>query len=330
MWKQKYHKSYFNETYELRDTLGASILKYDNFPKSLFKYTKAEHGIKSLKDDYIKVSTPFEANDPFEGDLLFEYDLLSQHYKTDLLIKQLDAPEFNLSKRDKETITNSKNPLDKLIELLYENEFYLSDGLNFKDFKKKFIEGYTDFEHYTVRNFNKELKKQILFISLSECNNINPMWAHYADNHKGICIEYNLSSENSLLDEPCHPICYVDHADYSEEINQLDNDKRNKLKVLEEPFLKKSIDWNYEKEWRILFNKTQIKAIMEHLKFSEFIEKRNKLCFMKFPKPTSVFLGLKISNENQTKIKKICNEREINVYKMVKDESRYNLNFIEI
>lgn len=330
MWKQKYHESYFNETYDSGKPFDASLLKYENFPKSLFKYTKAEHGVKSLEDDYIKLATPLEANDPFEGDLFFEYDLLSEQYKTDLLIKQLDAPEFNLSESDKETIINSQNPLDKLIELLYEKDFYEGRKLNFKEFKRKFMDAYKQFESYTVKNFNKELKKQIVFVSLSECNDISPMWTHYADNHEGICIEYNLCSPDSLLDEPCHPICYVNHADYTEEINHLDNEKRNKLKLLEEPFLKKSIDWSYEKEWRILFDKTQIKATIELLNLSDFIEKRNNMYFIKFPKPPSVFLGLKISSENEIKIKKICEERDIRVYKMVKDKSGYNLNFIEI
>lgn len=91
--------------------------------------------------------------------------------------------------------------------------------------------------------------------------------AHYADNSKGVCIEYDLSASNDFyLEEPCHSICYVEHVDYSEEINQLQNDNRNKLKILEQPFIKKSINWSYEQEWRILINKIQLNATIELLK----------------------------------------------------------------
>lgn len=331
MWKNKYYNLYFSENNEFKDGIRASVLKHENFPKSLFKYTKAKHAIFSLDKYYVKVSTPFETNDPFEGELFFDYDLLSNEYKDDLLIKQLDEPSFNLTREDKEIIINAPNPLNKLIEILYENEFFISKGLSSVEFKEIFIEGYSDFEHYTVKNFNNALKKQIIFVSLSESNNIVPLWAHYADNNKGVCIEYDLSSsQDFFLEEPCHPICYVEHADYTEEINQLQNENRNKLKLLEEPFLKKSIDWSYEKEWRVLINKTQLKATIDLLKKPNIIQKTDEMCFIKFPKPTSVFLGLKISDEEELKIKEICHKRNINVYKMIKDESGYNLNYIKI
>lgn len=331
MWKDEYYELYFNENNQERDIVGALLLKDKNFPKSLFKYTKAKHAITSLEDGYIKVSIPSKANDPFEGDLFFDYGLLSKEYKDDLFIKHLDNPVFNLTKNDKETIANDENPLDKLIEILYENKFFCSEGLTFKEFKKSFIEIYSEFEVYTVKNFNDELKKQIIFVSLSESNDIPLLWAHYAEGSKGVCIEYDLSSSQSfVLDELCYPIYYVNHSDYAEEINQLKNDDRNKLKILEEPFLKKSIDWSYEKEWRVLINKTQLKATMVLLNDSEIIRKREGLCFIRFPKPTSVFLGLNISEEDEIKIKEICRKQDINAYKQVKDGMSYNLNYIKI
>jgi len=332
MWKDEFNKLYFGETNHERDIIGALSLKHENFPKSLFKYTKAEHAISSFSNEnnYIKVSIASEANDPFEGDLFFDYGLLSSSYKEDLLIKQLNNPIFNLTKDDKEIIFNDNNPLEKLIEILYINKFGGSEGLTFEEFKKRFKEVYSEFEHYSVINFNNELKKQIIFVSLSESNNIVPLWAHYADDHKGVCIEYDLSLNDFPFEEPCFPINYVEHADYTEEINQLHNDNRNKLKILEEPFLKKSIDWSYEKEWRVLIDKTRLKSTINILHDSKIIKNEGKLCFIKFPKPTSVFLGLKISKEDEIKIKEICHKRDINVYKMVKDESEYNLNYVKI
>lgn len=330
MWKKEYHKLYFHDVRDVKSQAKASILKEENFPKILFKYMKAEYAVGSLKDDFIKVSNPFNVNDPFEGDMLFDYDMISQQYKDDLLIRQLDVPVFNLSDEDKNMIVNSKNPFYLFMDIVYNNDSKLGDGLRFDEFKLEFVGIFKDFAHYIVKNYNLELKKQMLFVCLSESNNIIPMWAHYADNHKGVCIGYDLTDFELGCEETCHPILYVHNSDFAKDISNIDNDKRNKLKVLQEPFLKKSYDWSYEKEWRILIDKIKLKQELKSGFLTDFIDKREELCFVKFPKPVCVFLGLDISAECKQTIMEICKKREIDVYKMIKDSSKYNLSYIKI
>lgn len=330
MWKKEYHDLYFYNNWDIKSRSKASILKRDNFPKILFKYMKAKYAIRSLKDDFIKVSDPFNVNDPFEGDMLFDYDTVSQQYKDDLLIRQLDDQDLNLSDEDKKRIVNSENPLDSFMDIVYHNDSFDGDGLTIDEFKINFTNTFDDFAQYTIKNYNKELKKQMLFVCLSESNNIIPMWAHYADNHAGVCIGYDLNDFELGCEETCHPILYVHSSDFTQEINNIDNDKRNKLKILEEPFLKKSYDWSYEKEWRILINKIQLKQSLKLGFLKDFIEKRDDLCFIKFPKPVCVFLGLNISEDCKKEIINICEKHEIEVYKMIKDSSKYNLDYEKI
>lgn len=176
MWKKKYHELYFRDTRDIESQAEASILKEENFPKILFKYMKAKHAIGSLKDDFIKVSDPFHVNDPFEGDMLFDYDMISQQYKDDLLILQLDVPVFNLSDEDKNLIVNSENPLDSFMDIVYNNDSGWGEGLTMEEFKLEFVEIFDEFAQYSVKNYNHELKKKMLFVCLSESNNIIPMW----------------------------------------------------------------------------------------------------------------------------------------------------------
>lgn len=330
MWKNEYHELYFHNTRDIKSQAKASILKEENFPKILFKYMKAEYAIKSLADDdFIKVSDPFHVNDPFEGDILFDYDMISQQYKDDLLIRQLDLPVFNLSDEDKNLIVNSKDPLDLFMDIIYNNDSKWGEGLTIDKFKLEFVETFDEFAQYRVKNYNLELKKQMLFVCLSESNNIIPMWAHYSDNHTGVCIGYDLTDFELGSEETCHPILYVQSSDFTEEISNIDDVERNKLKVLEEPFLKKSCDWSYEKEWRILINKMKLRQSLK-LGYSSVMDKRGDLCFIKFPKPVCVFLGLDISADCEQAIIKICKERGITIYKMIKDSSRYNLSHLKI
>lgn len=66
---------------------------------------------------------------------------------------------------------------------------------------------------------------------------ILPMWSHYANNHKGVCIEY---ATQSFFDD-LHPCLYID------EIHRID--WRNIHASLA---LLKGRAWSYEQEWRVV------------------------------------------------------------------------------
>lgn len=329
MWKKEYHELYFNEKDDINLSIKASLLKYDNSPKSLFKYMKSKYAKKSLEDDFIKASNSFEVNDPFEGNFLYECAKLSNDFEKKLFINEIKKPAYPFSENEKTEIIKSPNPIKKVVDILYnENKLYSNERKSWDEINNEFSDVIQDFKKNIIRKINNEFKKQNIFVCLSENNNITPMWAHYADNHTGVCIEYDIF--NSRLFENCHPILYIKHADFTEDINKIDDNKRNKLKLLEEPFLKKSYDWSYENEWRVLLNKKRLSMVSKRYDLSNFIIKRNDLCFIKFPKPSAVYIGLKISQSDEKEIKKICQNRGIKVYKMKKDESKYNLTYEEV
>lgn len=71
----------------------------------------------------------------------------------------------------------------------------------------------------------------------------NPlMWAHYADGHQGICIGFSTNTVPELS-QAC-PIRYQSELPTV----HVANDPRNSA------YLKKSADWTYEEEWRIVVN----------------------------------------------------------------------------
>ena len=168
-----------------------------------------------------------------------------------------------------------------------------------------------------------KLMKQAIFIScFSEDNNITPMWGHYGDNHKGICVGYDFNN-NEKLKHTCFPIVYI-----SEERNKRifpkiyveNHEEWHKAKLLLEAFSNKSSEWEYEKEWRII--------IPKGLSFNDItIFSNNDKNFINFLKPNSVFLGYRIKEKNAINIKDLCDLEGIEVYKMVKDNSSYNLTY---
>lgn len=103
------------------------------------------------------------------------------------------------------------------------------------------------------------------------------------------------------------------------------------LNILAKPFLNKSVDWNYEKEWRVLLNKRRLNDICKNFDLNNFFFKKNEHgYFILFPKPKSIFMGLKIKEEDEITIKKLYDKNGIKVYKMKKDKSSCYLTYEEI
>jgi hypothetical protein len=73
------------------------------------------------------------------------------------------------------------------------------------------------------------------------------MWAHYADNNKGVCLEFTVSNDQVLFEK----LFPVEYNDTFPEINSMDE--------LPEALLRKRKAWSNEAEWRLLamFNSHQ-------------------------------------------------------------------------
>lgn len=81
-------------------------------------------------------------------------------------------------------------------------------------------------------------------LCLSECNDSLLMWSHYADAHRGICIEYSTSEEKLFG-------CSVDRVLYASVYPEMSLADTPDLEWVRRSLSTKSDHWNYEKEWRI-------------------------------------------------------------------------------
>lgn len=345
MWKNKFFKDYFCELdNHYMNRLNATILKEDNMPPYLYKYTKAKYGLKTLKNNLIKMSNLDELNDINEGKIVYNSDDLFNCKNNDIAKVFIETSDFNLSISDKKNIISCENPLDELTKILY-NKYNINK--DYDDFRIFMFETYNEFLKNYVKEFNNNLKRKNCVVSLSEDNKNEVMWAHYADDFKGVCIEYKLNNKNStkfnkkdkdnlfkediFLNEFCFPIEYVNDSDFTEDLRFLYNINKNKLRLLEEPLLKKTKKWEYEKEWRIIINKCRFRDISKEFNLSNLF-KKNKLgcCFIKLPKPNAIYLGLKIKEKHEINIINICNKKDIPIYKMKESNNSYNINFEKI
>lgn len=136
------------------------------------------------------------------------------------------------------------------------------------------------------------------------------MWGHYAHNHKGFCAEYDYT-------DMCQK-CMCQKEDilpvyYSEKYNQCEkgsNDEDFRRYILSLAFTK-SKEWEYEKEWRLLF-----------LDDDENSDKGNKISFIL---PKKIYLGCEADQPLKDEMQCFCKDHQIELYKMKIVQGQYAL-----
>ena len=161
--------------------------------------------------------------------------------------------------------------------------------------------------------------------SLTSSNNNPSMWSHYADKHKGICIEYDFSS---ILDSPNEISMFLYPVNYQsvrvtldenllDKVDLKDIEKQGKddlIKLFLQGLYTKHESWKYESEWRSI----------SLLKIDN--EDARKI---KVPKISAIYLGNKMGIQIKNQIFKILNNNEktrnIELKEMINDISTYSL-----
>ena len=202
------------------------------------------------------------------------------------------------------------------------------------------------FEGVPVADLTKLSKEQKSIIgesayitSFSETKDNLLMWSHYADSSKGFCVEYDLGRINDGLLMKIYPVSYsnerllyYDVESLSDELLRLKqcilNDEEYGEGGIENDIcqllLSKSIDWEYEKEWRLIFTLGDI--YKDYL--NEFVEGHSVI---DFDCVSAVYCGVRCDPEVVQNIYEISQRKSIpfKVYKMLMAENEYKLEWSE-
>ena len=204
--------------------------------------------------------------------------------------------------------------LDDLnLKIIYDEDLKLN-----KDIKEEIENQIRTHEKKQLEEGWELYKRNLKMVCFSERNDINPMWAHYGDNHEGICIQYDLKKNNIFRDQ-CIPVYYVKDTNNDTIIEKIQSGSFVKNRLIWGVFSKKSEDWIYEKEWRLIYDK-QVPEYITTL-FTDNINKK----YIPFLKPKAVYLGLEMSDEDKELIIDLCKFNDIDVFQMKKSGSNYNL-----
>lgn len=253
--------------------------------------------------------------------VLWEYKLLQKAYKYKPLKYRPSFKKINLDKicdlyyqkyKNNHNLIEAKAKLDKQIE---EQKKVLKDKFSeIKQIRDKFLVG------CFTTNYDSIL-----------------MWSHYADNHRGVCIEFDIpDNEQELYSKviysetrPSNNLVQGIEKICGHLLGKGEIDMADKLfiKLMTEPYYTKSKNWSYENEYRLLFPE---KDIVNNDRFykDKFSDNVERIAY-KMPTVKKVYLGAKLQSgcpEQYKQLLGLIKQKDIELIALSISEEKYKLN----
>ncbi len=320
-------KEWLDKFWELYDSSlhsnfsKALELKRNNIPKFLYRYRSLEnmkYRLDEIRTGEIWIAAPSEfneVNDIFDaGSILYSNKAEKYMGKDDKRL--LYEKQFEQIEKEKfEQIFSGDNWYNKLIDFVVRDEKQKGNiDITLEEMKEKLNEAVMSQLELLNDTINKLSNLMNRIACLTIKNDNLPMWTHYANNHKGICIEYDTTTiKNILVLDSLFPVKYKEEfLDGIAYMMKYEKDKTKMFHFFDRLAVQKLIDWEYEQEWRLILN-------MGHLYYSPDeipSECKEKGQLYYFTKPSKVIMGCKIEAENEKEIRAICEKENIQVAKM--------------
>lgn len=314
MWKDEFLKLMSGTTIDLEQIERAQILKEQNIPSSLYKFRAInEYSLQNLLSDTVWVCSASNYNDPYDCALTLNTQLLraaTGRVQFDSIVEN-SSLEKHLTPGMLKEAKNAEDPLGLIsCELLKqepsikeEDHEYIMEAL------KSVMEDVGD---DLIKSFNDYSQRGMKVCSFSERNDSIVMWGHYANSHTGFCIEYPIdvlgpndprrralfpvTYSSELFDATPYFLQYIESHDFNNLFGLISGSR-------------KAPDWSYEEEWRLL------------LPMGDSFDDRDYL----MPKPAAIYLGTRISVEDEKKVREIAESKSIEIKKMKLSQREFKL-----
>ena len=244
-------KEVYNTKYSIENKIFLPLTSFPFF-STIYKFLPpVVDVIKSICiDGKIKFSPATQLNDKLE-----------MKTKVDQLIdfKKFVNPTDTISKEilEKELMkAYDTYGLQDKIELNQFKEFYKNFSVQHSDDIANFLNNITNIISSPALNLYQTYNFENLgVLSLTTKLDSSPMWAHYANNHTGVAIEFDLNNAYFYDSNPQSQLSEVLYKDKLHSFsNLMDSIHYNNDLVQDICFFQKTIDWQYESEWRIVKN----------------------------------------------------------------------------
>lgn len=283
-WQETFISKIFGKDPAELDIEGAFHLKAKHVPLFLYKYrTCNSYSFENLRDETIWLGEPSAMNDPYDCAHYFD-------------LKKLD---YGVSSEEVDSILRdlSEDNRTKLAAAFEE----ISDQRNAA----------------IIEHFSSHIKQAFKFCSFSERVDSPLMWAHYSDSHRGFCIEYATGryAPSDYRIRFLYPVQYAESLFDATDCYLAKGETREKNNLrLTLAALYKSMDWAYEREWRLVFAHGVIDSPSAY----------------RMPTPSGVYLGSKISQPDEDIVRSICADKQIPIFKMHHSTTKFEMRAVKL
>ena len=210
-------------------------------PDFLYKYTSVARALEVLMTDEVYFSHRRELNDPFDGKQTLNFSTReSRKELIKLSNKKIKEPESQ--GRDMNRLLSGKDR-EKYQRWLIENN---------------------DFANSKMQEFSDAMDADNIGVyCFAEKRDSIVMWAHYANNHQGCCLEFNFQGhlyQSVEKGRSCFPFLLLNRVIYSDRYPTHAFGEEGLPHNKNSSYRSKSEDWKYENEWRALVYDTRIRS----------------------------------------------------------------------
>jgi Protein of unknown function (DUF2971) len=274
-------------------------LKSNYFPDRFFRYCSLnDYTFVNLENDQLWLSPINKLNDPFECAMSLDYlASLRMFFKSTLFRKELERKSgLRLNDGEIGKIISDDDPFTAYREVCGSKGVFIDQT----------AAELRDLIMARWQAMLQDARKMIRVCCFTGRRDSVLMWSHYADNHVGICLEYDFRDVDEFR-YLLQPIYYRD--DFFQVSTMEDLTFTSHLMSA----IQKSTDWSYEQEWRVTGIPQRNGKVPETVKA---------------PLPQAIYLGVRFEQnkpEVQVRLRQIAGAKGIRLVQMAQDPAAYRI-----
>lgn len=327
----------------------------------LYKYTRFDIGKQIITSSQIALSKPQDFNDPFdcvpvstEDDMRKAIEILNGYAIDQTIFESLqdikdkiNKPlqkalisfvlwEYRIARKLAKHKPTAYSPIftfekfDKLFRLCERLGKVSPEQLQEKE-KLAYVQSAIEQQEWDTIHQMANQRDSLYVACLSAVYDSILMWSYYGQDHKGVCIEFEIEEDPRMLSkvEYCteRPTVQMEKLMkdlcgkiFAQKTSSEINEDPVLLPLVVQPYISKAKEWEHEQEYRLIFPE----QILDEMNIKKRMCDDGKERYMYSVKITKVFLGAAMSDEQKAEIRSIISS-EVEVVEMQTSDTKYEL-----
>lgn len=270
-----------------------------HMPSKFYRYRSVnKNNLNALREGYEWLSIPDAYNDPLDAKMFYSPSSVIDYIVNKRLVSSLDSETYNFMKKIIGKVDITAGRLDQQL-LQAEIGERGKARASIKRFQKLADEILKHLPNDLVQKLDELIRSCSLICSFSTNYHNQLMWSHYADSHKGYCLEYEQPDSTKYDHGFFVPVVYRDKPiDVTRFIRESYPDGNGSSRAFLCGATVKNLCWHYEDEWR-------------YFRLGDMNDRK-----LRAFKPKRILLGCKISGDSRHELLSVCKEIGLPAFEM--------------